>query len=154
MEILSVETMDARTLDYYVARAENITHPKALRKMAPGFVMVRSDDTDEDDCYYWVAYQPTLNWAVGGAIIEEEKIGLDTWQGNWAAQFSLPRYNPEEKFSPSHHRMRGDSALIAAMRTYVASKFGAYFTEAEDGTITTVDRPERTKVKPAPKQKD
>lgn len=67
-------------------------------------------------------YEPSKEWAQGGPIIESEMIELShdrdwredgefgrVWQGNHAG----------------YGYMDGDTALIAAMRAFVASKFGA-----------------------------
>lgn len=149
LETLSVQHLEWYELDYWVARAEGIKHPPAMREMEPGFVMVPVIGSDDDGSYTTYAiYSPTSNWNQGGEILYREKIGLDTWQGDWAAQFAHPRDIPEEKFSPSHCRMRGDTPLIAAMRTYVAFKFGQYFTPTDDGGTTVAERPERPKFKP------
>lgn len=57
-------------------------------------------------------YNPTVNWAQGGPIIEREKITLE-WTGeDWMAYIR----HDEEFFGPT--------PLIAAMRCYVTSKLG------------------------------
>jgi hypothetical protein len=74
------------------------------------------------------AYEPSKNWDQGGPIIESEMIELShdrdwredgqfgrVWQGNHAG----------------YGYMDGDTPLIAAMRAYVASKFGA---EVQEGS--------------------
>jgi len=62
-------------------------------------------------------FAPSTNWAQGGDIIEREKIRLDTsWReedGHWAA-----------RIDGVGGWWGGDTPLIAAMRCYVASKFG------------------------------
>lgn len=69
-------------------------------------------------------YRPDLSLAQGGPIIERERI--DTSFGNepgtWEA-FVRPRYR-YESFDGSDGAGYGPSLLIAAMRAYVASKFG------------------------------
>lgn len=70
---------------------------------------------------------PSTDWADGGPIIERERIGL--WAGEspyhgtpapsgWFAEAAGRRSRWETKGS-------GPTPLIAAMRAYVASKFGA-----------------------------
>lgn len=61
-----------------------------------------------------IEYMPTRNWALAGAIIEQERISLDDSleDGGWRA------------FSYSVGWMEGPTPLIAAMRVYVASKLG------------------------------
>ena len=74
----------------------------------------------EDDC---VDFKPTTDWAQGGPIIEQEKIGV--W---WATH-----YVDDEGQEYGNHWYAetveglvgcGETPLIAAMRCYVASKLG------------------------------
>lgn len=61
---------------------------------------------------------PSSDWSHGGPIIERERISLDPWiggHGTWTA-ICAP--------SGVDYREVGPSPLIAAMRAYVASKFG------------------------------
>lgn len=68
------------------------------------------------DVYYFDEYSPSTNWALGGAIIEREKISLWSRGKEWAA----------ESFTPNEqgHEETGKTPLVAAMRCYVASKMG------------------------------
>jgi hypothetical protein len=55
----------------------------------------------------------STDWALGGVIIERERIELrDAGGDGWAADDNL------------HATQYGDTPLIAAMRCYVASKLG------------------------------
>lgn len=62
-------------------------------------------------------WQYSSNWAQGGPIIEnhifmlEDGDGIEEWTERWAAE-------------SGGYRMFGPTALIAAMRAYVASKLG------------------------------
>ena len=56
-------------------------------------------------------YHPSTDWALGGEIIEREKIELFIRDGQWFAYSSLSK--PEDFY--------GETPLIAAMRCYVAS---------------------------------
>jgi hypothetical protein len=57
-------------------------------------------------------FKPSTDWALGGPIIEREKMTLE-WTGeDWMAYIR----HDEEYFGPT--------PLIAAMRCYVASKLG------------------------------
>ena len=59
------------------------------------------------------AYQPSTDWAQGGAIIEREKIAIkENGYGYWFAKAEESKW------------VRGTTPLIAAMRCYVASKLG------------------------------
>lgn len=71
-------------------------------------------------------FEPSTNWADGGPIIDREKIsvvrdeGDDYWQAVMNAQSG-------SMFGPGlcgDHWASGPTALIAAMRCYVASKLG------------------------------
>jgi hypothetical protein len=86
---------------------------------ANGTPVYRSGKTlsrmDMDGGVYW---QPTIEWAQGGPIIEREKISLvtspddaDVWIGSV--------FEPEWNFNRT-----GPTPLVAAMRCYVASKLG------------------------------
>ena len=62
-------------------------------------------------------YSPSTNWAIGGPIIERERITVRSdfstvARGEWAA------------FTDSGGYSEGPTVLIAAMRAYVASKLG------------------------------
>ena len=73
----------------------------------------------------WV-YAPSTDWSQGGPIIEREMIQLtpkcmvNPLHG-WVAAY---RSFDEDDDVYALHRMRGKTALIAAMRCYVASKLG------------------------------
>jgi hypothetical protein len=71
-------------------------------------------------------YSPSTDWAQGGAIIEREKIGM------WFCDEVVDAETDEvvrgaawyaETFE-GEHGVTGQTALIAAMRCYVASKLG------------------------------
>lgn len=69
------------------------------------------------------AWQPSTNWAQGGPIIEREQmnVGPDvrTVNGAAASVWFAQQYNGEGE-------QVGPTLLIAAMRAYVASKFGEW----------------------------
>ena len=60
-----------------------------------------------------VKYAPSTDWAQGGPVIEREGITLRCGLHGWDAEL--------EEFDAISH---GPTALIAAMRCYVASKLG------------------------------
>jgi hypothetical protein len=151
-EILKVADIDLRTLDYWVAVVEGITHPKHLREMAPGFVMVPEESCDEEGpITILVGYNPSSNAKYSADIIENEQISLDTWQGNWGANYGRAVESPDEDHNPGHHRQRGATFLEAAMRCYVAKSVGAVFYAFPDGKhlpyIESIERKRRAKVK-------
>lgn len=69
--------------------------------------------------YGWarMSYLPSTDWAQGGPIIERERISV-IWM-----QFSDEQYWVAHIDNPECER-QGPTALIAAMRCYVASKLG------------------------------
>lgn len=65
-------------------------------------------------------YDPSTAWALGGPLIERERIGLDPESERWAAGYN---YNPESRAYEGAWAL-GPTALIAAMRAFVCSKLG------------------------------
>ena len=61
-------------------------------------------------------FDPQANWAQGGPIIEREWIKCDPRKGQWEATI----WNEAAMQNPAF----GPTPLIAAMRCYVASKWG------------------------------
>ena len=58
-------------------------------------------------------FEPSIDWAQAGPIIERERIGIrDDGGDGWAADDYI------------HATMHGDTPLIAAMRCFVASRLG------------------------------
>lgn len=115
-------------LDYWVAKAEGIEHPRALREMEPGFVMVPYESRDEEGpitCYR--AFQPSSSWIDGGPIIERERFVIDSHRLRRIG--FVVRHITEHVSRKGNIRYIGKTAvsetlLVAAMRAYVASKFG------------------------------
>ena len=64
-------------------------------------------------------FDPSTNWGWGGPIIERERVGVEPLgaDATWMAQ----TYNEAGRVL---QRQYGPTPLIAAMRCYVASKFG------------------------------
>lgn len=65
-------------------------------------------------------WQPTINWAQGGPIIEREGITVSQEGYWWSAYFRNNLFEDDG----SEHWQTGPTPLIAAMRCYVASKLG------------------------------
>lgn len=99
---MKVSELTIAELNYWVARAEG-------RDVAQWGMVPR-------DAWY------AGDWALGGPIIDREHIDTD-WMlalGQWHA--SMPSKNPSASFGRASGR--GETLLIAAMRAYVASKYG------------------------------
>lgn len=73
-------------------------------------------------------YRPDLNWADGGPIIDIARIGLERPSNGqtvplWRALADYTGKRKPNKFYGPEAKW-GETALIAAMRAFVASKFG------------------------------
>ncbi|MBU9468320.1 DUF2591 domain-containing protein [Burkholderia multivorans] len=114
---MKVSDLEGAQLDYWVARAL-------------GDRMVRLVDEARDRCetrfgeqWDWGYFAASRAWMEGGPIIERERIFLD-WcdiEQCWIAgtvHTALPN-------GVQRTAMRGGTPLIAAMRAFVASRFGA-----------------------------
>lgn len=72
-------------------------------------------------------YSPSTDWAQGGPIIEREKIKVfPNVGGTWSAQIRHTEAHPlvSHPVLAGWTNSSGQTPLIAAMRCYVASKFG------------------------------
>lgn len=88
-------------LDYWVAQIEGM-----LR-------LVKTDDI----LFKLGGYSPSTKWTQGGPIIERERMKVEPLRdGPWTASARTAGFVIVGAI--------GDTALIAAMRAYVASKFG------------------------------
>ena len=94
---MKTSELSGAALDWAVAKCEGYTLNPAVRHSA------------------WIAY--SSDWAQGGPIIGQESIQLtpDEYTGTWAA-FTTREGEPYEYTGPT--------ALIAAMRCFVASRLG------------------------------
>lgn len=111
MEVKTCE-LTGPALDWAVASIEKM--PKDAESVVNGNpVVLRTywGEVTELRCEF------STNWAQGGPIIEREEIGLNAENGEWYADC----YNPRDIV---HCQCYGPTPLIAAMRCYVASKFG------------------------------
>lgn len=97
-------------LDYWVARAEGLECGVGPASNAPDKVCGVKLSTG-----WFFPWSPSTDWAIGGPIIERERIGLEDEGLHWSA-------GVESALTP----------LIAAMRAYVGSKFGD---EVPDGPV-------------------
>lgn len=98
-------------LDYWVAMAENpqagITWYEPLK------------------CWYWGSlWRPSTDWAQGGPIIETNLIEITNTNNGWYAAVNPWSYNSKRVITADPPDAEAQTPLIAAMRAYVASKFG------------------------------
>jgi hypothetical protein len=103
-----VEELEGALLDTAVAKAEGWSADEVAAMV-----------TDPDGANRYIA--ASTCWGIGGPILERERItvgwiefGAPHWPGQWYAQYS----------ADNNHHQTADTPLIAAMRTYVASKCG------------------------------
>ena len=111
-------------LDYWVAKAEG--HEATFNEHRC-VVHTRADGLSLGQQGAGWVFNPSTYWRLGGPIIEREGIGLlqigvgDATE-KWSANFE---YWHEDRDDP----WTGPTALVAAMRAFVGSKFGV---EIED----------------------
>ena len=102
-------------LDYWVAKAECLLGP-TQRHFFKTYAIHEGACRAHSDASAW---RPSADWAVGGPIIDRERIQirpvlrLEGHPDGWRAQIG-----------PRAFDFFGSAALVAAMRAYVASKFG------------------------------
>lgn len=118
---MKVSELTGAELDYWVAKAEgrNIrSGAKRLYVSSPG-----GFDTCMED------FSPSTLWFYGGPIIEREQITVECWQDTdgrsgmrdvfWSASIHGSMKNEGREGYED-----GPTPLIAAMRAFVASKYG------------------------------
>lgn len=120
-----VAELDGADLDYWVARAEGL--PLEQVEDYVQFWNWRILHTDDHRGFRYIGksgdYAPHKNWAQGGPIIEREKIN---------AQWFYKRHEHDHRYETwsawsmdGTTEIEGPTLLIAAMRVFVASRFGA-----------------------------
>lgn len=112
-----VSELEGAELDYWVAIAQGWHMGKALEGACDAW---RDEDNELRGTVPVSAYMPSTNWSQGGTIIEHEKIAI-----SYHPNLSSPSWLPWASYLGSH-TMRDRSPLVAAMRCFVASKFGSY----------------------------
>jgi len=116
-----VAELEGAELDYWVGKAlgylVEIRPIQRSEDMHCVRLGVRSATPD-------TAFRPSLDWATGGPIIEQQRIHItDDYTGEWEAAWfdDHPYTNACVYFGPT--------PLIAAMRAFVASRFGSEVTK-------------------------
>ncbi|WP_153135159.1 phage protein NinX family protein [Paraburkholderia agricolaris] len=114
---MKVDALNCSQLDHWVARAEGYSHVSLV---------------PHDRCGTWYAgessggindWTPSTNWGQGGPIIERERIIVKPYKdGTWGADYE---FDPDARGGHFYMSSKeGDTPLVAAMRAYVAAKFG------------------------------
>jgi hypothetical protein len=71
-----------------------------------------------------IRYSPSTDWAQGGQIIESERICIDAGDGHFEGNKTWEAHLAINAPVRAVDEITGPTPLIAAMRAYVASKFG------------------------------
>ncbi|WP_186200644.1 DUF2591 domain-containing protein [Burkholderia gladioli] len=114
---MKVAELIGALLDYWVARAED--YPLSCDWDQGDYILIGTGAGDLEQ------FAPSTDWSDGGPIIERARIDLKAPPNmdapdehvDWAA--SVP--DPNVAYTREYF---GETPLIAAMRAYVASKFG------------------------------
>lgn len=111
MTVVKTAELTGAALDWAVAKCEG--------QRLSGASLAFQVSTHGTVCTGSYPYSPSTNWAIGGPIIERERIAFlapatgEFWDARDSKTFTLrPVY------------FKGPSPLIAAMRCYVSSKLG------------------------------
>ncbi|KAI3591640.1 hypothetical protein D9X30_3465 [Cupriavidus sp. U2] len=121
---MKVSELEGALLDYWVAKAEG--YEAELCRDDQGSFCVRTKRYAGEGGQFRGPFFPSREWADGGPILARERIGL------------MPAIEGRREFWIAAHPSyswprRGNTPLIAAMRAYVASKFGAEVPEVAHG---------------------
>lgn len=125
---MKVAELEGALLDCWVARADGVNQAR---------IEPHGTCTYVDSAFginIRAQYSPSTQWAQGGPILEREGIAMWRCEDDWCAICPGPNggaYNGDSDYidARSYDGYVGRTPLIAAMRAYVASKFGE---EVED----------------------
>lgn len=113
---MKVSELQGAELDYWVAKADGV---QLMPQMPPRM----ADCWDRDECD-WCTYSPSTEWMQGGPIIERDRISVLA-QVTMYSGVAINRVDRTwEAEVGDQPRVAGPTPLIAAMRAYVARKFG------------------------------
>lgn len=120
-------------LALWVARAEGIEEKRGIKLYASGPCLYKETQWGGGEPF---PYRPDCDWEHGGPIIEREKLYLRD-PDPMARHVDSSLDNKWEAAKANHatrmyeHHQYGKTALLAAMRCYVASKFGEEVPDTE-----------------------
>ena len=103
---MKTNELTGAALDWAVAKCEG----KDISVIGSAVLLWVGKDSNID-------YEPSTNWAQGGAIIEREGIDVLKNGAIWTSLKTATAYH-------WHIRKSGSTPLIATMRCYVTSKLG------------------------------
>ena len=111
---MNVADLKDKELDFWVARASGIdVHPHPSSSNDSLIVI------NEAAAYGFYTYAPSRSWRQGGPIIEREKITIQRIGQLWEATKDTYRFTEK-------------SLLAAAMKCFIASKFGENLPEEKN----------------------
>lgn len=109
---MKVSELEGAELDYWVAKADGFS-PVIIQ----GKCLIPDSDCAPEP------FRPSADWDCAGFIIEREKITISPTHGRWKRSDWMATERPRnDEFYPAV--TFGQLPLIAAMRCFVASKFG------------------------------
>ena len=110
---MKTSELTGTALDWAVAKADENLYPSGDVRLVDGRVITISAGGHEQTDH-WSRYSPSTDWAIGGLIIDIEKIaiGFDPKEG-WIGMDMDGNY------------FMGTTPLEAAMRCYAIAKLGA-----------------------------
>jgi hypothetical protein len=127
---MKVAELSGAKLDCWVAKAEGLREPRVI-----GYCCFVTHYDESCNLDLEVGYLPSDHWSQGGPIIERESIATSNHrQGGMATH---PEWSAKMLGSSRIHF--GPTPLIAAMRCYVASKYGEEVPDSADHVHVTVD---------------
>lgn len=119
---MKVSELKDHYLDYWVAKANNLTPQLNLEGKYPGRQVFRSYVNAGASGIY----APSSNWTQGGPIIEQERICVSGPgpMGGPNPEYYWTAFIDTGSYAGGGHNGHGRTPLIAAMRCFVASRFG------------------------------
>lgn len=129
---MKVSELSGVLLDLWVAKATGMDfvmhkgHPATFTEFDPEG-HANEHNVEEWRNYYW--FQPSTDWRDGGPIIERERIDIIDRGNEWAAGKDASISSSGEgqgyvDWIEMSNECTGPTPLIAAMRAFVASKYG------------------------------
>lgn len=111
---MRVTDLSGAELDYWVAKADG--REARINHGETEILLPQSEHRGIGN--QWFLFDPSVRWDKAGPIIEREKIALNIHADGteWYAWFPMSKTLPRG--------YNGPTPLVAAMRAYVASKFG------------------------------
>jgi len=120
---MKVSELTGAQLDHWVARANGWTFGPPHKTLDCD--IWRDSDGKFVGCAPASGFKPSSDWCYGGPIIESEHIRLEGGHNQWRSPSWLWTAWPDSTAVGAKANGRSDaSPLVAAMRAYVASKYG------------------------------